>query len=173
MRISLVVAAARNGVIGLRGKIPWRLPDDQRFFKAVTTGHCVVMGRKTFDSIGRPLPGRINLVLSRRPRQFLEQSGEEQSGEQVEFFLDLPSALDWARRHEVAECFIAGGEAVYRESLAHADRILLTRVDAEPEGDTYFPELDERHWRCVDRDPHPIDERHAYAFTIETWNHIA
>jgi dihydrofolate reductase len=167
MRVSLVVAVARNGVIGLHGKIPWRLPDDQRFFKAVTTGHCVVMGRKTFDSIGRPLPGRINLVLSRRPRESVDPSGE-----QVEFFLDLTSALDWARSHAITECFIAGGEAIYRESLAHADRVLLTRVDAEPEGDTYFPELDEQHWRCVDRDPHPIDERHAHAFTIETWNRI-
>jgi dihydrofolate reductase len=163
MRVSLVVAAARNGVIGLGGRIPWRLPDDQRFFKGITTGHCVVMGRKTFDSIGRPLPGRINLVLSRRPHEPVPD---------VEYFRDLPSALDWARERGIDECFIAGGEAIYREALAHADRILLTRVDAEPEGDTFFPALDEKRWRCVDRDPHPIDDRHAHAFTIETWNRI-
>jgi dihydrofolate reductase len=163
MRLSLVVAAARNDVIGLRGKIPWRLPDDQLFFKTVTTGHCVVMGRKTFDSIGRPLPGRINLVLSRRPHEPVDQ---------VEFFLDLPAALAWARAQNVAECFIAGGEAIYRESLAHADRVLLTRVEAEPEGDTFFPELDPKHWRCVDREAHAIDERHAHTFAIETWNRV-
>lgn len=160
MRVSLVVAAARNGVIGHRGEIPWRLPDDQRFFRELTTGHCIVLGRKTFDSIGRALPRRKNLVLSRKAH-------EPVAG--VEFFGDLDAALEWARRQDFSECFIAGGEAIYREGLAHASRILLTRVEAEPEGDTWFPEIDPKQWRCIEREPHPIDERHAHAFTIETW----
>jgi dihydrofolate reductase len=160
MRISLIVAAAGNGVIGRGGEIPWKLPDDQRFFRQQTTGHCIVIGRKTFDSIGKALPGRKNLVLSRSPHPPVAD---------VEFFLDLASALDWAREQGLAECFIAGGEAIYREALAVADSIYMTRVDADPEGDTHFPEIDEAIWECVDRQPHEIDARHAHAFTIETW----
>lgn len=164
MRVSLVVAAARNGVIGLAGEIPWRLPDDQKFFRRLTTGHAIVLGRKTFDSIGKALPGRKNLVLSRRPHEPVPG---------VDFFFDLDSAIDWAREDGQSECFIAGGEAIYREALGTADAIYLTRVDAEPEGDTFFPEIDERLWECVEREPHAIDERHAHAFVIETWRRRA
>jgi len=164
MRVSLVVAAARNGVIGQDGEIPWKLPDDQRFFRQLTTGHCIVIGRKTFDSIGKALPGRKNLVLSRKPHEPVEG---------VEFFRELAKAIEWARDQGLAECFIAGGEAIYREGLEIADSIYLTRVEAEPEGDTHFPEIDEASWECVDRQPHEIDERHAYAFAIETWQRRA
>ena len=160
MRVSIVVAAARNDVIGDQGRIPWRLPADQRFFRELTTGHALVMGRKTFESIGRPLPGRENLVLSRRPVA---------SAPGLEGFRDLESALEWARSKGFAECFVAGGEAVYREALALADCLYVTRVDAEPEGDVRFPEIDESIWRCIGRQPHAADERHAHAFTIETW----
>ncbi|MFP6655844.1 MAG: dihydrofolate reductase, partial [Myxococcota bacterium] len=139
MRVSLVVAAARNGAIGLAGKLPWRLPDDQRFFKELTLGHCVVMGRKTFDSLPGPLPNRKNLILSRQPHS---------SDRGADFLPDLTAALDWARAEGFSECFIAGGEAVYREGMASANRVYLTRIDAEPEADTYFPELDETCWRC-------------------------
>lgn len=164
MRISLVVAAATNGVIGLHGGIPWRLPDDQRFFRNLTKGHCIVIGRKTFDEIGKALPDRKNLVVSRAPRA---------STGGVEFFVDLPSALDWARSHGFRECFIAGGEGIYREGLEHADRVHLTRIDATPEGDTFFPELDLRVWHCVERTPHAADERHAHPFAFERWERIA
>jgi dihydrofolate reductase len=160
VRVSIVVAAARNDVIGDRGRIPWRLPDDQRFFKELTTGHAVVMGRKTYESIGRPLPRRENLVLSRRPVS---------PAPGLQAFRDLESALLWARSQDFSECFVAGGEAVYGEALAIADRIYLTRVEAEPEGDVRFPQIDESIWRCIRREPHPADERHAHAFTIETW----
>ena len=160
MRISLVVAAARNGVIGHRGGIPWRLPDDQQFFRSLTVGHCIVIGRKTFDEIGRALPDRKNLVVSRTPRP---AEGE------VEFFTDLPSALAWAREHEYQECFIAGGEGLYREGLAFADCVYLTRVEAEPEGDTFFPELDPALWHRVGAEPRASDPRHAHAFSFERW----
>lgn len=162
MRISLVVAAARNGVIGHQGGIPWKLPDDQRFFRDLTRGHCIVIGRRTFEEIGcRPLPGRKNLVVTRTPRP--------PSPDGVEFFVSLEAALDWARAHGHPECFIAGGEGIYREGLARADCVYLTRVDAEPEGDTRFPEIDERVYECVERIPHPRDERHAHAFQFERW----
>jgi dihydrofolate reductase len=160
VRVSLVVAAARNGVIGDRGRIPWRLPDDQRFFKRLTIGHCVVMGRRTFESIGRPLPDRANLVLSRTG--IAGESG-------IEVLPDLDAALARARALGFEECFVIGGEAVYREALGRADRVLLTRVEAEPPGDVVFEPLDERRWRCIRREAHPADARHAHAFTIETW----
>ena len=160
MRVSLVVAAAKNGVIGHRGGIPWRLPDDQRFFRDLTRGHCIVIGRKTFDEIGRALPDRKNLVVSRTPRA---------SAGGVEFFTDLPSALAWARAQGFGDCFIAGGEGLYREGLAFAECVHLTRVDAEPEGDTFFPELDPEIWWCVERRLHSPDERHAHAFAFERW----
>ncbi|HPG27850.1 MAG: dihydrofolate reductase [Spirochaetaceae bacterium] len=160
MRVSLVVAAARNGVIGHQGGIPWRLPDDQRFFRELTTGHCIVLGRRTFESIGRALPRRLNLVLTRRPHDPVPE---------VEFLPDLEAALALARERGFAECFIVGGEALYRDGLALASRVYRTLVEAEPEGDTFFPALDEKTWRLVRREPHPIDERHAHAFAIETW----
>lgn len=160
MRLSLVVATARNHVIGFEGGIPWRLPDDQRFFRRLTTGHAVVMGRKTFESIGRALPNRMNLVLSR---------GVLPDREDVHVFSNLAEAEDWARQHEITELFVIGGEAVYRDALDRADRIYRTCVEAEPEGDVFFPEIDERAWQCIERVPHAIDDRHAHAFCIETW----
>ena len=160
MRISLVVAAARNDVIGHLGEIPWRLPDDQRFFRRVTMGHVIAMGRKTFDSIGKPLPGRTNLVLSRSARPKIED---------VHDFADLASAESWALERGTKEFFVIGGEALYRESISHADRIFLTRVDATPPGDVFFPAIDTEYWRCVRREAHPSDERHAFEFVFETW----
>ena len=160
MRVSLVVAAARNGVIGHRGGIPWKLPDDQRFFRDLTKGHCIVIGRKTFDEIGRALPDRKNLVVSRTPRA---------SAGGVEFFTTLEAAIEWARANGFAECFVAGGEGIYREGLEFADCVYRTRVDAEPEGDTFFPEIDEAVWTCTERRPHPVDARHAHAFVFERW----
>ncbi len=163
MRVSIVVAAASNGVIGSQGKIPWRLPDDQRFFRRLTLGHSIVLGRKTFDSIGRALPGRENLVLTRSRRQPVEG---------VRFFPDLDSALAWARSSGEDECFIAGGEAIYREALAIVDRVYWTRVETRPEGDTFFADLDESVFRLIDRETHPRDARHAHPFAIETWERI-
>lgn len=160
MRVSLVVAAALNGAIGLAGEIPWRLPDDQKFFRRLTTGHAIVIGRKTFDSIGKALPGRRNFVLSR---------SEQSPVDGIDFFPDLEAALAFAREISLEECFIAGGEAIYREGLKVADRVYLTRVDAEPAGDTFFPELDGALFECIEREPHTTDERHDHSFTIETW----
>jgi len=161
MRVSIVVAAARNGVIGNGDEIPWRLPADQRFFKDVTSGHCLIMGRDTYDTLDRPLPRRKHLVLTSRPH-------EPCPG--VEFLSSLAAAIDRARELGFEECFIAGGENVYREGLEFADRIYLTRVDAEPEGDARFPEFDETRFRCVERKPHDADERHAHPFVFETWD---
>jgi len=160
MRISLVVAVARNLVIGHQGQIPWRLPDDQRFFRRLTTGHPVVMGRKTFESIGKPLPDRTNLVVSQR--DFSQSPG-------IRGFAKLSEAQAWVREQGFEELFVIGGEALYREAMGRADRIYLTRVEAEPEGDAFFPELDETLWRCVEQEAHGADERHSHDFSFEVW----
>ena len=163
MRVSLIVAVARNGVIGNDGEIPWRLPEDQKFFRRTTMGQALVYGRKTFDSIGKALPGRANLVLTRSTHDPVKG---------IEFVTDLAAAIEKARAAGHKECFVAGGEAIYREALATADRVYRTVVDAEPEGDTFFPALDESAWTCIARVPHGVNDRHAHAFVIETWDRI-
>ena len=139
VRLSLVAAVARNGVIGRDNQIPWRLPSDLKRFKALTLGHPVIMGRKTFESIGRPLPGRDNIVLSRR--------GFRAEGATVVATLPAALALAAERAGEGGEVFILGGAELYRETIAMADRLCITEVDAAPEGDAVFPEIDRGFWR--------------------------
>lgn len=160
MRISLIAAVADNGVIGEGGDIPWRLPDDWRRFKRTTMGHHLVMGRKTWESIGQPLPGRTTIVVSR---------GEPELPKEVDLAGSLEEALTLARERGEDEVFVAGGAEIYHRALAEADRILLTRVHATPDGDTRFPDWDESDWRLVSEERHAADERHAVAFTFECW----
>ena len=155
MTISLVVAASTNNVIGSDGGLPWHLPDDLRHFKRLTTGKPVVMGRRTFESIGRPLPDRRNIVMTRDPGYVARGCDVVSS---VREALDLVSGAE--------EAMIIGGGQVYRDFLPHADRIYLTRVQADIEGDTYFPDIDEAGWRLVSSEPHAADEKHAYAFDV-------
>lgn len=141
----IVAAVARNGVIGVRGGLPWQIPRDLAHFKELTMGHALVMGRATFESIGRPLPGRSNIVLTRRP---------DWAHEGVDVARSLQEAVDIAASRG-QDVFIAGGAEVYRSALATADRLELTEVDAEPEGDTWFPSVDWSRWREVGRQPGP------------------
>jgi dihydrofolate reductase len=157
MRVSLVAAVAENGVIGRYGRLPWRLPDDMKHFRELTTGHHVVMGRRTHESIGRPLPGRTNLVLSRDP-------GYSTAGCRV--VPSLEDALAIARDAGESETFVVGGAAVYELALPRADRIYLTRVVARVEGDVSFPDLDPAAWLERSREDHPADDRHGYAFSL-------
>ncbi len=156
MKVSLVAAVARNGVIGRDGGLPWHLPADLARFKALTWGHTLIMGRRTWDSVGRPLPGRRTIVLSR---------SLEAAPEGAELAADLDAALALAAGEE--EVFIAGGEEVYRQALPRADRLYLTRVEVDALGDTRFPVFDEGDWRLVERVGHAADERHAWAFSFE------
>jgi dihydrofolate reductase len=155
MTVSLVVAASTNNVIGSDGGLPWHLPDDLRHFKRLTTGNPIVMGRKTFESIGRPLPDRRNIVMTRDP-DYMARGCDVVSS--VREALDIEADAD--------EVMIIGGGQVYRDFLPHADRIYLTRVQADVEGDTYFPDIDEAGWRLVSSEPHAADEKHAYAFDV-------
>jgi len=139
----------RNRVIGVGGKMPWHLPDDLKRFRRLTTGGTVVMGRKTFEAIGRALPGRRNVVVTRRVG--FEAEGCEVVG-------SLEEAL-------VGDVFVIGGGEIYEQALPQADHMELTLVEAElPCGDAYFPEWRGEEWREVRREHHPADERHSYAF---------
>jgi dihydrofolate reductase len=155
MRVSLVVAAAENGVIGHGNQLPWRLPDDLKRFKALTLGKPVLMGRKTFESIGKPLPGRTNIVISRRSGLMLPGCVVVNS---------LRQALAAAAGAE--ELAVIGGADVYAQALSSADVIHLTRVHANIPGDAVFPTLDATQWteRLIER--HPADDRHAFAFSF-------
>lgn len=157
MTVALIVAVAENGVIGRDGRLPWSLPDDLKHFKQVTMGHTLVMGRKTYQSIGRALPGRRSIVLSRDPT--FAAAGITRVG-------DLPSAIAAAGDDDV---FVIGGASVYRDALPLTDRLYITRVRATVAGDVTFPPLDRAQWDLAERTEHARDARHAHAFAIERY----
>jgi dihydrofolate reductase len=145
MLISIIVAIGPGRVIGVGGKMPWHLPEDLKRFKARTLGHALVMGRKTFESLGRPLPGRRNIVISRNPSP--TQMAD------VEWVQSLEEGIAAAERAGETECFLGGGTAVYAEGLKRADRMYVTYVGGPAvQGDAYFPAWDERAWREVKRE---------------------
>lgn len=156
MILSAVVAVADNGVIGREGALPWHLPADLKHFKAKTLGKPVLMGRRTWESIGRPLPQRRNLVLTRRP---LDVEG-------VEVVASIEEAI--ARCAGVPELAVIGGEQVFRDLLPRLDIIYLTEVHAEVPGDTFFPSLSPEQWREVEREEYPADERNAWPMSFVT-----
>jgi len=159
MRVTIIAAVAANGVIGREGDLPWRLPADLRAFKRLTMGHHVVMGRRTWASIGRPLPGRTLVVLTRDRHAAIPG---------VTVVHDLEAALAVAEAAGDDEAFIAGGAQVYAAALRRADRMRLTRVEAEVAGDVRFPPYDPTAWVEVAREEHAVDERHAYPFALCT-----
>ena len=160
MAASIIAAVADNGVIGLAGGLPWRLPADLAHFKRLTMGHHLVIGRRTWDELAAPLPGRT-LVVVTRDRRFAAPG--------VLVADSLEAALE--RVGEDPEPFIAGGAQVYRLALdgGFADTMYLTRVHAEPAGDTWFPDFDRRQWRLSESRPRPADDRNPYAMTFELW----
>jgi dihydrofolate reductase len=163
--VSLVVAVAANGVIGRDNRMPWHLPEDLAFFKRLTLGHPVVMGRKTYDSIiatlGRPLPGRTNIVVTRQP--VFAAPG-------CTVVASLDAAFDAAR--EAEEVFVIGGAEIYRLALARADRVYLTRIDAAFEGDTRFPPLDPAEWREASREDHPPAGEREFGFAFLRYDRL-
>jgi dihydrofolate reductase len=149
MTVTIIAAVARNNVIGVDGDLPWRLPGDQARLKATTMGHVLVMGRRTYDSIGRPLPGRTTIVVTRQPNW--QPPGGLPDGLLVAS--DVEMALTWAAEID-QEVFVLGGGEIYAEALASTDVLLMTWVDAKPEGDAFFPSVDWTQWREVSREPH-------------------
>ena len=151
--LSLIVAMAKNRVIGANGTIPWHLPDELKLFKDLTMGHHIVMGRKTWDSIGRLLPGRTTVVVSRQPGYRLPGARVASS---------LREAIDACGGDP--EIFVIGGAELFRSALPLADRLYLTTVDAEIPGDTFMPAFDPNEWQEVKSASHAIDSRHHYAY---------
>ena len=163
MRVALIAAVAANGVIGDGSGMPWRLSTDMKRFKALTMGKPVVVGRKTFETFGKPLPGRTNIVVTR-------QAGYQPNGVIVAASLDsaLAKARQVAAETGADEVMIAGGGEIYAAAIAAADRLYITHVEAEPDGNTHFPLIDPAHWRISAREAVPAGEKDSAAtvFTV-------
>jgi dihydrofolate reductase len=157
MIITFVVAAAENNAIGKDNQLLWKLPTDLKHFQTITLGHTIIMGRKTFDSMGKPLPRRRNIVITRNPA--LEIDG-------AEITQSLDEAL--ALCHDEEEVFVIGGAEIYKAALDRTDKIFLTRVHQNFEGDAYFPELDPEYWIETAREYHEPDEKNPIAFSFIT-----
>ena len=160
MIVSLVVAAAENNVIGKNNQLLWHLPNDLKFFKNTTWGMVVIMGRKTFESVNKPLPGRINIVITRQ---------SDWATEEVITATDLNDALKKAAETNCKEIFVIGGGEIYKQSMAIANKIYITRVHTAPDGDTFFPVIDESNWELTSNEDFEADAKHAYAYSFQIW----
>lgn len=158
MRIVMVVAVSENGVIGRDGTMPWHLPSDLKRFKSITTGHPIIMGRRTWDTLEQPLPDRHNIVMT-RDRTLVAPGATPVH--------DADGALSAAG--DADTIMVIGGGEIYRRFLDRADCVELTRIHTTIDGDTSFPELSRDTWECTQRIEHPADERHAFSMTFETW----
>ncbi len=162
--ISLLVAAAENNAIGKNNQLLWSLPNDMKFFKNTTWGMAVVMGRKTYESVDKPLPGRFNIVITR-------QADWEAAG--VIPATDLTDALKKAAETNCNEIFVIGGGEIYKQAIEIADKIYMTRVHANFDADTFFPVIDESKWQLMTNQDFGVDEKHKYAYSFQTWERIA
>jgi len=167
MKFSLIVAVSKNGIIGRDGDLPWHLSADLRRFKRLTMGHAILMGRKTWESIGRPLPGRTSVVISR-------QEDYETGYPEVLLASNLDEALARARKVEEnsGEVFVIGGARIYEMSLPRADRLLLTRVHAKVEGDVSFPEVNWDEWQLIEETASEADEKNDFAHTHQVFQRV-
>jgi dihydrofolate reductase len=157
-KITLIVAATENNAIGKNNQMLWHLPNDFKYFKKNTLQHSVVMGRKTFVSIGKPLPERRNIILTRDMNY---------SHEEVDVANSVQEVLNYCR--DEREIFIIGGAEIYKQTLPLADKILLTRVHTTIDGDAYFPELLDHEWQLVSTEKHEKNEKHAFDYTFEVY----
>lgn len=161
MHLAIIVAHSTNRVIGIGNKLPWYLPEDLRYFKRITQGRPIIMGRKTYESIGRPLPGRANIVITRDPQWQAE-------GVRVVHSLDaaIDLAEDIALIDGVEEALVIGGAEIYAQALSRVDRIYLTEVHTELEGDAWFPALDRSAWQEMLREDFPAQEPNPYDYSF-------
>jgi dihydrofolate reductase len=158
---TIIVAADLNNAIGKNNSLPWKLKSDLDFFKSITIGSTVIMGRKTFDSLaGKPLNGRLNIVISRQ---------ENYTATGATVVHSLQEAIEVAQQNDYKEVFVIGGGEIYKEGLQIADKIYLTRVDAAIDGDTYFPPWDKNSWNLIYTDFHPTDAKHIHSYEFQIW----
>lgn len=162
MKLSIIVATSLNDVIGVNNQLPWHLPADLKYFKLLTTGHTILMGRKTYESIGRPLPNRLNLVIT-RSKSF------EVAGVTVKHSIE--EALEFCKNQE--EVFIIGGDTIYRQMLPYAQNIYVTKVHTTIEnGDAFFPSLDPKQWHLNSSVFHEKDDKNVFDYTFEVYEKI-
>ena len=161
MKLSIIVAVANNNVIGKDNQLIWHLPADLKRLKALTMGHHLIMGRKTFESLGRPLPGRPHLVISRNENLLLDG---------VSVVSSLDKAIELASID--TEAFIFGGAEIYKQAMHLASCIYLTRVNASFDGDTFFPLIDPLQWRLIEKEDHLPDEKNKYSYSFEKYERI-
>ncbi|AHN26798.1 type 3 dihydrofolate reductase [Gilliamella apicola] len=161
MILSVIVAMAHNRVIGLNNQMPWHLPADLAWFKKNTLNKPVIMGRKTFESIGRPLPNRHNIVISRQ----IEPTDNKISN--VSWVKSIDEAISLAQAQQPDEVFIIGGGNIYQQVLPLIDRLYLTHIDAELQGDTYFPDYLPEQWQVIYQQDHQADEKNSYPYQFQ------
>lgn len=161
MILSLLVAASENNVIGKNNQLPWHLPNDLKYFKNLTWGMPILMGRKTFDSIGKPLPGRKSIVITRN---------KDWEYEGVDVVHSIEEAVQKAESYGVKEIFVIGGAEIFKTSLSAANRIYLTRIQQDFDGDVFFPEVSEKEWELTSSRYCEADEKNAYPHTYQVWN---
>lgn len=160
-KLSIVVAISENNAIGKNNQLLWHLPADLKHFKAITTGHPIIMGRKTFDSIGKPLPNRRNIVITRNNNLKIEG---------VEVVNNIASALSLCEKED--EVFILGGAEIYKQAIAIANRIYLTTVHQHYEADAFFPEFESKEWLIINEEHHQPDEKNSVAYTFSTLERV-
>ncbi|RIW14401.1 dihydrofolate reductase [Algoriphagus lacus] len=164
MKITLIVAKAKNNVIGKDNQLIWKLSADLRRFKNLTTGHHILMGRNTFESLGKPLPNRTHLIITRNP-DFQAPDGHFS-------FTSLVNAFIFCNKMGVDELFIIGGGQIYQESIDLCDVLEITEVECEPDGDTFFPEINPKVWKETERESFPADEKNEYPYSFVTYKKI-
>ena len=162
--LSHIVAASENNIIGVKNGLPWKLANDFKYFKNKTWGMPVIMGRNTFESLQKNLPGRINIVVTTK---------EDWHPENIFITHTIDEAIEKARESDAKEIFIIGGGKIFKETIKIVDRIYLTRVHTKVEGDTSYPEMNKTEWKLVSSDSHPADEKNNYPYTFEVWEKIA
>lgn len=168
MKISLIVAMATNGVIGRDNQLPWHLPNDLKYFKQTTLGKPVVMGRKTYESIGRPLPGRLNIVVTRQSAYQAPNAND-----QVRVVPTIEAAIELASKAtDAAETMIIGGAQIYEQALPMVQTMYLTEVQADVEGDAVFPTFDRQQWQLTSSESHAACERNPYDYQFNVYERV-
>ena len=161
--LSHIVAASENNVIGAKNELPWHLPNDFKYFKNKTWGMPVIMGRKSYESLKKSLPGRINIVVTKKTNWHPDD---------VFVVNDIDDAIEKAKESDAREIFIIGGGEIFKQTINIVSKIYLTRVHATVDGDTFYPELDKEKWKLIDQQSFPADEKNNYAYTFEVWERI-
>jgi len=162
--ISHIVAASENNIIGIKNRLPWRLPSDFKYFKNKTWGMPVIMGRNTYESLKKDLPGRINIVLTKK---------KDWHAENVFVTHDIEEALKKATESDAKEIFVIGGGEVFKQTMEKVNRIYLTRVHTKVEGDTSYPPIDTSKWRLINEESFPSDEKNNFPYTFEVWEKVS